>query len=64
MAGDLGYMIAPAAVGAIAQGGGFSLAYGVAALPAAVAFAAALKLPPGAGRGRRDLGSEVHEPVG
>ncbi|MDQ5814860.1 MAG: MFS transporter [Actinomycetota bacterium] len=64
MAGDLGYMIAPAAVGAIAQGGGFSLAYGVAAVPAAVAFAAALKLPPGAGRGRRDRGSEGHEPVG
>jgi MFS family permease len=47
MAGDLGYLIAPTAVGFIAETRGFSLAYYVAAIPAVVVFLAALRLPRG-----------------
>lgn len=45
MAGDLGYMIAPVAVGAVAQTAGYPAAYLVAAIPAALVFFAALSLP-------------------
>jgi MFS transporter, DHA1 family, multidrug resistance protein len=44
MAGDLGYLSAPMIVGYIAESS-FGLAYLVAALPAAVALAAGLRLP-------------------
>lgn len=62
MAGDLGYLVAPTALGAIAQGASFELAYVAGAVPAAVAFAVALWLP------RRDRSAarpiEAIEPLG
>ena len=45
MAGDLGYLIAPTAIGAVAEGAGFGSAYLVGALPAALVFFFALRLP-------------------
>ncbi len=64
MAGDLGYLIAPTAVGYIAEQEGFPTAYLVAALPAAAALIVALGLPAGVGRGGREDAPEPHEPVG
>ena len=48
MAGDLGYLIAPVAVGGLAQGTSFSISYVAAAIPAALVFLASLTLPRGA----------------
>lgn len=48
MAGDLGYLIAPVAVGGLAQGTSFSFSYVAAAIPAALVFLASLTLPKGA----------------
>jgi MFS transporter, DHA1 family, tetracycline resistance protein len=45
MAGDLGYMIAPLLVGAVAEGAGYGAAYIVGALPALAVFFYALRLP-------------------
>ena len=45
MAGDLGYLIAPTAIGYIAEHPSFNVAYLVAALPAAIVFFLALRLP-------------------
>lgn len=45
MAGDAGYIVSQAALPAIADGGGFSLAYAVSALPAAATVIVALRLP-------------------
>ncbi|MEA2477007.1 MAG: hypothetical protein QOC87_1206 [Actinomycetota bacterium] len=45
MAGDLGYLISPAAFGALAEGASFATAYLAAAVPAAVVLAVALRLP-------------------
>ena len=45
MAGDLGYLIAPVAVGGLAQGTSFSFSYVAAAIPAALVFLASLTLP-------------------
>ena len=45
MAGDLGYMLAPVAIGFVAETSGFGWGYAFAALPAAVALVASLKLP-------------------
>jgi MFS family permease len=47
MAGDLGYLISPLAVGSLAEATSFRLAYLVAAAPAALVFFAALSLPRG-----------------
>ncbi|MQA99051.1 MAG: MFS transporter [Actinobacteria bacterium] len=44
MAGDLGYMVAPSAMGAVSAGAGFGVGYLVGAIPATVALLAALKL--------------------
>ena len=64
MAGDLGYLIAPSAVGFIAETSGFGPAYLVGGLPALVVFFFALRL---SGR-TRGVGSEPqpepHGPVG
>jgi MFS family permease len=64
MAGDLGYMVAPSAMGAVSAGAGFGVGYLVGAVPATVALLAALKLP------RRDAtaeaaprGAEAEQPV-
>jgi MFS family permease len=48
MAGDMGYLIAPLAIGSLAQGTSYALAYGVAAIPAALVLIAALRLTAGA----------------
>lgn len=48
MAGDVGYLIAPLAIGGLAQGTSFGLAYLVAAIPAAGVLAASIRLPSGA----------------
>jgi MFS family permease len=48
MSGDLGYLIAPVAVGALAQTTSFSFSYLAAALPATLVVIAALTLPKGA----------------
>ncbi|MEA2451787.1 MAG: hypothetical protein QOG04_497 [Actinomycetota bacterium] len=48
MAGDLGYLISPVAVGGLAQGTSFSFAYLLAAIPAAAVLVASFTLPKGA----------------
>jgi DHA1 family tetracycline resistance protein-like MFS transporter len=45
MAGDLGFLIAPTAIGALAERTSFSVAYVAAAVPAAAVFVAALRAP-------------------
>jgi MFS family permease len=45
MAGDLGYLTSPTVIGTIAERTTFAAAYVVAAIPAAVVFFAALRLP-------------------
>ena len=45
MAGDLGYMVAPSALGGMAEGISFQGAYVLGALPAALGCALALRLP-------------------
>jgi MFS family permease len=45
MAGDLGYLLSPAAVGALAEATSFATAYLVAAVPAVLVLAVALRLP-------------------
>ncbi|MFN2594465.1 MAG: MFS transporter [Actinomycetota bacterium] len=54
MAGDLGYLISPAAFGALAEGASFETAYLAAAVPAAVVLVVAMRLP----RGRADAGKQ------
>jgi ACDE family multidrug resistance protein len=64
MAGDLGYLTSPSAIGAMADSTSYRSAYLVAALPAAVVFLAALKLPKGAGADREHPPPEPQQPVG
>ena len=45
MAGDLGYMLAPVAIGFVQERQGYGAAYIFAALPAAIALVASLRLP-------------------
>lgn len=45
MAGDLGYLLSPTLIGAIAEGSSYATAYVAGALPAALVFFAALRLP-------------------
>lgn len=45
MAGDLGYLLSPTAIGAIAEGASYGLAYVVGAIPAFLVFFASLRLP-------------------
>jgi MFS family permease len=53
MAGDLGYLISPTAIGSLAERTSFSTAYWIAAAPAAAATVAALRrLPAAAGTSR------------
>ena len=51
MAGDLGYLISPTAIGSLAEHSSYSTAYVVAAIPVAAVLAVALRLP--SERGRR-----------
>lgn len=64
MAGDLGYMLAPMLIGAVAEGPGFGPAYIVAAIPAAAVFFAALRLPQRTTPSGEDRSIETVEPVG
>jgi MFS family permease len=48
MAGDLGYLISPVAVGGLAQGMSFSISYVAAAIPATLVFLFSMTLPKGA----------------
>jgi MFS family permease len=57
MAGDLGYLLSPAAVGALAEATSFGTAYLVAAIPAVVVLGFALSLP--TDRRPRRSGAEV-----
>jgi MFS family permease len=60
MAGDLGYLLAPSLLGAVAESPlGFEGAYLVGALPAALVFFAALRL---LGRGKHAAGEQPVEP--
>lgn len=54
MAGDLGYLIAPLAVGGLAAGTSFSISYMAAAIPAALVLLASMSLPKGIGRGSQE----------
>lgn len=47
MAGDIGYLISPTAIGSLAETRSFGTAYAVGAIPAAAVFIAALRLPGG-----------------
>jgi MFS family permease len=70
MAGDAGYILSQSAIPAVADAGGFPLAYGLSALPAAITIGVALKLPketPASQEQRGPLDAEQpepHEPVG
>jgi MFS family permease len=65
MAGDLGYLTAPTAIGWLAEHRGFTVGYVVGALPAALAFFAALRLPARSTAAvDRDLQLEPRQPVG
>lgn len=65
MAGDLGYMVAPSAMGAVSAGAGFGFGYLVGAIPATVALLAALRLPRDRAvvDGRPHVPAEVEQPV-
>ncbi|MDQ4026128.1 MAG: MFS transporter, partial [Actinomycetota bacterium] len=64
MAGDLGYLTSPSAIGAMADATSFRSAYLVAALPAAAVFVAALRLPPGVAKQPEHPPPEPQQPVG
>ncbi len=57
MAGDLGYLLSPTAIGAVAEGSSYGAAYVVGAAPAALVFLASLRLPKS---GSRHTGPELH----
>lgn len=65
MAGDLGYMVAPSAMGAVSAGAGFGFGYLVGAIPATVALLAALRLPRErvVAEGRPHVPADVEQPV-
>jgi MFS family permease len=62
MAGDLGYLLAPSAIGYVAESS-FGVAYALAAVPAALVLVLAVRLP-GRDRGIRRQELEPVEPVG
>ena len=64
MAGDLGYLIAPSAVGFVAETSGFGNAYLLGALPAAVIFFFALRLPKRTTRAGIESQPEPSAPIG
>ncbi|MDQ4124066.1 MAG: MFS transporter [Actinomycetota bacterium] len=63
MAGDLGYLTSPSAIGAMADATSYRSAYLVGALPAAIVFLAALRLPKGRTAAGEHPPAEPH-PVG
>jgi MFS family permease len=64
MAGDLGFLIAPTAVGFVAETSGFGNAYLVGALPAAIVFFFALRLPKRSAAARSEPQPEPETHVG
>lgn len=64
MAGDLGYLIAPIATLTLAQESSFGVAYIFAAVPAALIFIYALRLPRGTPSPAHDEVETAVEPVG
>ena len=65
MAGDLGYLTAPTAIGVIAERGGFEAGYVAGAVPAALVFVAALRLPGRARTPHKDVAAlGPQEPMG
>ncbi|MGH2820234.1 MAG: MFS transporter, partial [Actinomycetota bacterium] len=62
MAGDLGYLVAPSALGLVAGASSFGVAYGVAALPAALAALLSLRLPAHRGPAGRESPADAVEP--
>ena len=60
MAGDLGYLLAPTVIGAVAENLSYSAAYIVGAIPAALVFFVALRLPPGVTGVRSQPAPEPH----
>jgi MFS family permease len=60
MAGDLGYLVSPVAVGSLAATTSFSISYLAAAIPAALVTLAAITLPGGA---RSDTQEPMPEPA-
>ena len=62
MAGDLGYLLSPTAVGALAEGTSYGTAYVAAAVPAALVFFASLRLPKRRGTTGRELQAEPSAP--
>jgi MFS transporter, DHA1 family, multidrug resistance protein len=64
MAGDLGYLSAPLIIGSVAETAGFGLAYLTGAIPAAICFLAALRLPRRVGARAEAVIPEPQEPVG
>jgi MFS transporter, DHA1 family, multidrug resistance protein len=63
MAGDLGYLLSPAAVGALAEATSFMTAYFVAAVPALLVLGVALRLPTQRSRRRAGIPGEPAEPA-
>lgn len=57
MAGDLGYLLSPTIIGAIAEGTSYRIAYVTAAVPAFLVFFASLRLPK---RKPQHEGGELH----
>ena len=62
MAGDLGYLLSPTAIGAVAEGSSYRAAYIVGAVPAALVFFASLRLPKGSTTPRSELQAEPVAP--
>lgn len=64
MAGDLGFLTAPTAIGFIAEKAGFGLGYIAGAIPAALVFLAALRLPRGVASPSSEIPEETIAPPG
>ena len=62
MAGDLGYLMSPTAIGAIAEGSSYSAAYIAGAVPAFLVFFASLRLPKRSATSNRELQAEPSAP--
>lgn len=63
MAGDLGFLLAPTTIGALAEGPGFGAAYIAAAIPGLAVLAYSVGLPSGPGHERGEPHEEVMEPA-
>ena len=64
MAGDLGYLVAPTAVGWLAENQSFSAAYAAGAIPALLALAVSLRLRAPRRAAREQERAEPHTPIG